>query len=220
MNKYVIIVAGGKGKRMHSETPKQFLQVAGTPLLMHTIKKFRNYNQDIKIILVLPSPFIDFWKSLCKRFEFLVEHELVEGGKSRFHSVKNGLKNVNQNSLVAIHDGVRPLVSTETIHRVFESAQETGNAIPVVKVNESLRQLNSDGSIPVDRKNYRLIQTPQAFLSRIILKAYKQDYQERFTDDATVIESFGVKVNFVEGNYENIKITRPADLKVAQALLK
>lgn len=220
MNKYVIIVAGGKGKRMRSETPKQFLQVAGKPLLMHTINKFRDYHFDIRIILVLPAPFIDFWKSLCKRFEFTTEHELVEGGKSRFHSVKNGLKKVEPSSLVAIHDGVRPLVSIETIHRVFDSAQEEGNAIPVVKISESLRQLNSNGSIPVSRQDYRLIQTPQAFHSEVIIEAYEQDYQDHFTDDATVIESQGISINFVDGNYENIKITRPADLTIAQALLK
>lgn len=205
---------------MHSETPKQFLHVAGKPLLMHTINRFAEYSDKINITLVLPSPFIDFWKSLCKRFDFDVEHRLIEGGDARFFSVKNGLREVAENSLVAIHDGVRPLVSQETIHRVFQAAEEKGNGIPVVKINESVRQLDEESSHPVNRKKYRLIQTPQGFHSSVILKAYEQEFREDFTDDATVVEALGIKMNLVEGNFENIKITRPVDLRIAEALLK
>ena len=220
MKKYVIIVAGGKGKRMHSETPKQFLHVAGKPVLMHTIRNFSDYDKDTIINLVLPSPFIDFWKSLCHRFDFTVPHSLIEGGDARFFSVRNGLQGVTSGSLVAVHDGVRPLVSFDTIQRVFKTAEKKGNAIPVVKVNESVRQLKKDASFPVNRQNYRLIQTPQCFQSEILLKAYRQEYREEFTDDATVVEALGETINLVEGNFENIKITRPSDLKIAEALLK
>ncbi len=220
MKKYVIIVAGGKGKRMHSETPKQFLHVAGRPVLMHTIRKFSDYDEDIVIHLVLPSPFIDFWKSLCHRFDFTIPHTVIEGGDSRFFSVRNGLKGIPVGCLVAVHDGVRPLVSFDTIKRVFKTAAKKGNAIPVVKVNESVRQLKEDTSFAVNRQNYRLIQTPQCFQSKILLKGYRQDYREEFTDDATVIETLGEKINLVEGNFENIKITRPSDLKIAESFLK
>lgn len=220
MNKHVIIVAGGVGKRMRSEIPKQFLNVAGKPLLIHTFESFINYSKDIQITLVLPEPFIDFWKSLCKKFDFEVEHTVVEGGKTRFNSVRNGLNGIEDNSLVAIHDGVRPLVSKETLNRVFKKAAETGNAIPVVKINESLRKINDDTSFSVNRREYRLIQTPQCFQAELIKQAYRQDYKEEFTDDATVVETMGIKINLVEGNIENIKITRPGDIKIATAFLK
>ena len=216
----MIIVAGGKGKRMHSNTPKQFLNVAGRPILMHTIQKFHRFSDGLKIILVLPEPFIDFWKSLCKRYEFNLDHELVVGGDTRYQSVYNGLKCVEKDSLVAIHDGVRPLVAEKTIEQTFKTAEEAGTAIPVVKINESVRKLDKDESNPVNRKSFRLVQTPQCFRSEIILKAYLQDYDESFTDDATVVEELGIQLKLVEGNYENIKITRPVDLKIASALLK
>ncbi len=206
---------------MHSETPKQFISVAGKPLLMHTLEAFAGYPEEIAIRLVLPGPFLDFWQSLCKRFDFTVAHELVEGGEVRFQSVKNGLKDIEPGCLVAIHDGVRPLVSQDTIHRVFKVAAEKGNAIPVVKVNESMRQLaGNEESRPANRQVYRLVQTPQCFRSELLLRAYQQEYREEFTDDATVLESMGEKINLVEGNYENIKITRPVDLRIAAAFLK
>jgi len=220
VNKHVIIVAGGVGKRMHSEIPKQFLNVAGKPVLIHTFESFINYSKDIQITLVLPEPFIDFWKSLCKKFNFEVEHTVVKGGKTRFNSVRNGLKIIEDDSLVAIHDGVRPLVSKETLNRVFKKASETGNAIPAVKINESLRKISDDASFSVNRREYRLIQTPQCFQSELIKQAYEQEYQEEFTDDATVVETMGIKINLVEGNIENIKITRPGDIKIATAFLK
>jgi 2-C-methyl-D-erythritol 4-phosphate cytidylyltransferase len=221
LKKYVIIVAAGRGKRMHSETPKQFLNVAGKPLLMHTVNAFADYPDDIGIKLVLSGPFLDFWQSLCKRFDFNVPHELIEGGEVRFQSVRNGLANIENNRLVAVHDGVRPLVSQETIQRVFQVAEEKGNAVPVVKINESIRHLNKEQhSHPVNRQHFRLVQTPQCFRSELLIKAYQQEYRKEFTDDATVLEAMGAQINLVEGNFENIKITRPADLKMASAFLK
>ncbi len=220
MDKHVIIVAGGIGKRMHSEIPKQFLNVAGKPILIHTFESFIKYSIDIQITLVLPEPYIDFWKSLCKRFNFETNHKVIEGGNTRFNSVQNGLIDIHNGGLVAIHDGVRPLVTKETLNRVFKKAEETGNAIPVVKINESIRKISNDNSFFVNRREYRLIQTPQCFHSELIKKAYQQDYKEEFTDDATVVEAMGIKINLVEGNMENIKITRPGDIKIAEAFLK
>ncbi|MBC8488661.1 MAG: 2-C-methyl-D-erythritol 4-phosphate cytidylyltransferase [Bacteroidetes bacterium] len=220
MKKKVIIVAGGQGKRMNTEIPKQFLNVARKPILMHTIEKFYSYADKIKIILVIPEPYFKFWRSLCNKFDFKIEHKLVAGGETRFNSVKNGLQEIYEPCVVAIHDGVRPLVSHETLSRVFSLAEENGNAIPVGKIYESMRQLETDNSFPVNREQFRMIQTPQCFHSDLIKKAYKQKYRKVFTDDATVVEAMGVKINLVEGNIENIKITRPVDLKFAEALLK
>ena len=216
----VIIVAGGLGKRMNSELPKQFLNIAGKPMLMHTLEKFRKYSDSVEIILVLPEPFFDFWKSMIKRYNFRLQHYLQKGGKERFFSVKNGLKLVGNDSVVAIHDGVRPLVDISTIKNVFKVASEKGNAIPAISVNQSMRMVNGLENRPVNRDNFRLIQTPQGFRSEIIIKAYEQKYQENFTDDATVVEAMGEKINLVRGNIENIKITRLSDLKIAGALLK
>jgi len=220
VEKHVIIVAGGVGKRMRTNIPKQFLNVAGKPILMHTFESLINYSKEIKITLVLPEPFIDFWKSLCKRFDFEVNHTVVKGGKTRFDSVINGLKEIENGGLVAIHDGVRPLVSKETLNRIFKKAEKTGNAIPAIKINEALRKINDDNSFFVNRREYRLIQTPQCFHAQLIKQAYQQDYKEEFTDDATVVEAMGIKINLVDGNNENIKITRPSDIKIAEAFLK
>jgi len=220
VEKHVIIVAGGVGKRMQSEIPKQFLNVAGRPVLIHTFERFINYSDDIKITLVLPEPYIDFWKSLCKRFTFEINHKVIKGGHVRFNSVRNGLKEIHNGGLVAIHDGVRPLVAKDTLNRVFKKAEESGNAIPAVKINESLRKINNENSFFVNRREYRLIQTPQCFHAELIKQAYQQDFKEEFTDDATVVEAMGIKINLVEGNRENIKITRPGDIKIAEAFLK
>ncbi|MCB2219755.1 MAG: 2-C-methyl-D-erythritol 4-phosphate cytidylyltransferase [Bacteroidetes bacterium] len=220
MDKYVIIVAGGKGKRMEAEIPKQFLQIAGRPVLMHTLQNIYNFDNALQIILVLPEPFIDFWKSLCKRFDFAIPHLVIKGGDTRFESVKCGLHEVRSDGMVGIHDGVRPLVSHATLHNVFNEAEKFGNAVPVVKVNESMRHISANSSIPVKRQDYRMIQTPQCFHSKLIKKAYEQKYREDFTDDATVVEALGEVIHLVDGNYENIKITRPGDLKFAEAYLK
>ncbi len=220
MRKQVIIVAGGKGKRMHAEIPKQFLNVSGKPILFYTLECFYNFSNEIELFLVLPEPYIDFWKSLSKKYELNIDHKVTAGGNSRYQSVKNGLKLVSGSSLVAIHDGVRPLVSNDTLKRVFEKAEKKGNAIPVLCLNESVRMLKGGESKPVERDKYRLVQTPQCFHSELIKKAYQQEYNDSFTDDATVVEALGVKINLVKGNPENIKITRPSDLKIAKALLK
>jgi len=216
----VIIVAGGVGRRMHTETPKQFLNISGKPILLHTIEKFYHFSNDAKIFVVLPKPFIEFWKSLCKKHNCSIDHTLVEGGETRFYSVKNGLKYISENSLVAVHDGVRPLVSDITLHNVIKKAQKKGNAIPVVKINESLRFIEAENSNPVNRHSYRLVQTPQCFQSELLINAYNQEFKESFTDDASVVEAFGETINLVDGNYENIKITRPVDLKYAEAFMK
>ena len=205
---------------MHAEIPKQFLNVSGKPILFYTLECFYNFSKQIELILVLPEPYIDFWKSLSKKFELNIDHKVTVGGNSRHQSVKNGLKLVSGSSLVAIHDGVRPLVTNDTLKRVFEKAEKKGNAIPVLRLNESVRMLNGEESKPVERDKYRLVQTPQCFHSELIKKAYHQKYSKSFTDDATVVEALGVKINLVKGNPENIKITRPGDLKIAEALLK
>lgn len=223
MHKYAIIVAGGKGERMGSDTPKQFLELAGKPILMHTIEKFKSTFPTIEIILALPENQIDFWKELCVLHTFnLSSHQLVCGGKTRFHSVKNALALVKQESIVAIHDGVRPLVSSETIIKSFNEAELKGNAIPSIGVIESLRHVSKqdDANKAVARSCYQLIQTPQCFTSALILKAYQQEFDESFTDDASVVEALGEKINLVEGNKENIKITSPIDLKIAEALFR
>jgi 2-C-methyl-D-erythritol 4-phosphate cytidylyltransferase len=220
MKKFVIIVAGGSGNRMHSDIPKQFINVNGKPILFYTLKCFDNYLKGIPIILVLPEPFIDYWKSITKKNDFAIDHQVTKGGQTRFHSVKNGLELITESAIVAIHDGVRPLVSKETLNRAFQKAEKEGNAIPSIAVTESMRRVEQDNSVYVNRDNYRMIQTPQCFHSELIKKAYEQVYKEEFTDDASVVEALGVKINLVEGNQENIKITRPADLKYAEALLK
>jgi 2-C-methyl-D-erythritol 4-phosphate cytidylyltransferase len=223
MHKYAIIVAGGKGERMGSDTPKQFLELAGKPILMHTIEKFKSTFPTIEIILALPENQVDFWKELCSLHTFDVNsHQLVFGGKTRFHSVKNALTLVKQDSIVAIHDGVRPLVSSETIKKCFNEAESKGNAIPSIDVIESLRHVSKqdNSNKAVARNCYQLIQTPQCFSSELILNAYKQEFDTSFTDDASVVEALGEKINLVEGNKDNIKITSQIDLKIAEALLK
>jgi 2-C-methyl-D-erythritol 4-phosphate cytidylyltransferase len=220
MELYVVIVAGGSGKRMGAEIPKQFLELAGRPVLMHTIERFKAFNDSIEIITVLPENQLRFWIEIQKKHSFTILHTLVKGGSNRFFSVRNGLKFVNTPGLVAIHDGVRPFVSIDTIKRCFEAAEKTGNAIPAISPNESLRILNEQGSIPVNRFHVKQIQTPQVFNAALIKKAYLQDYSSEFTDDATVLEKTGEKINLIEGNRENIKITTPEDLLISDALLK
>jgi len=221
MHKYAIIVAGGKGERMGSDTPKQFLELKGKPILMHTIEKFKSTFQDIEIILALPENQIDFWKELCCKYAFDVSsQQIVKGGQTRFHSVQNALKAVSTQGIVAIHDGVRPLVSKNTINTCFNEANEKGNAIPSIDVVESLRHVSKQDQTnhAVARSCYKLIQTPQCFNSELILRAYQQDFDTAFTDDASVVENLGKTIYLVEGNKENIKITSPVDLKIAEAL--
>lgn len=222
MHKYAIIVAGGKGERMGKGIPKQFLELKGKPILMHTIEKFKSTFQDIEIILALPENQIDFWEELCVLHHFpFSPKRVVKGGKTRFDSVQNALKLVTEKGIVGIHDGVRPLVSTETIINCFKTAEQKGNAIPVVDVVDSLRHVSKqDGTNnAVTRNCYKAVQTPQCFSSDLILKAYKQDFDDTFTDDASVVEKLGETIHLVIGNTENIKITTAQDLLLAEALL-
>ncbi|MFZ4401333.1 MAG: 2-C-methyl-D-erythritol 4-phosphate cytidylyltransferase [Bacteroidales bacterium] len=219
MQKTVIIVAGGNGQRMNSEIPKQFLEVSGKPILIHTIEKFYLYDDRIQIILVLPSKHISIWEKLVEKYNFNIKVKIAFGGETRFQSVKNGLDLVEK-GIVAIHDAVRPLVSLDTIERAFETALLKGNAIPAISVNDSLRIIDNSGSKILNRNLIKLIQTPQCFEVRTLKKAYAQEFDENFTDDASVLEKSGKKINLIEGNKENIKITFAADLLIAKALLK
>lgn len=219
MNQYVVIVAGGSGKRMGMDTPKQFLELSGRPVLMHTIERFREFDPSIEIITVLPENQLRFWNDLKNKYSFDIPHTMVKGGSKRFISVKHGLEFVNSPGLVAIHDGVRPLVRLETIKRCFEAAAKYGNAVPVVSPADSLRMEAGENNSPINRMEVKQIQTPQVFDVGKIKKAYLQDFDPSFTDDATVLEKMGEKIHLVEGNRENIKITNPEDLFIAQTLL-
>lgn len=221
MEKYAIIVAGGKGLRMGGEVPKQFLPVAGLPVLMRTIKRFHAYDPTLKIILVLPKEQQAYWQRLCEEYQFTDDYQLANGGATRFQSSKNGLQLIpdNADGYVAIHDGVRPFVSIDTILRCFEATLTSQAVIPVLNVNDTLRHISQDGSGEnVQRSEYRLVQTPQVFDISLVKRAYQQEENDCFTDDASVVESLGQKVEMVEGNRENIKLTTPFDLKVAEVI--
>jgi len=216
--KYAVIVAGGSGKRMGNDIPKQFIEVAGKPILMHTINQFYNNDNEVQIICVLPTNQHKLWYELVDRYNFTIKHQVTKGGAERFYSVINGLKMITQNSLIAIHDGVRPLVSSDTITKCFDLAAEKGTAIPVLQATESIRKVDNNKNQAVNRSKFFMVQTPQVFQSEILLEAYKQEYDSNFTDDASVVEKSGFDIHLVEGNVENIKITRPIDLKIAEAL--
>ena len=218
MKKYIIIVAGGSGSRMGSATPKQFLELLGLPILMHTLKKFQQTVVGGEIILALREKEQSTWQSLCEKHQFDVPHQIVNGGESRFHSVQNALQKVKEKSIVAIHDGVRPLVSETVINNCIQSAEKFGAAIPTLPMQDSIRKISDNGSKIADRGQFVLVQTPQCFQSEVILKAYQQEYQNSFTDDASVVEQFGHNIYLLEGNKENIKITTAEDLKIAKVL--
>ncbi len=219
MKKYALIVAGGKGLRMGADLPKQFLELAGLPVLMHTIKAFRQV-EDIHINLVLPLDHMEYWATLCKFHQFSIPHQLIEGGASRFQSVKNGLAGIPKDALVAIHDGVRPLVSTQVINDGFLTATEKGNAIAVVPLKDSLRKQEFEKNFAVNRANYFLVQTPQTFHSNSIQEAYEAAADDNFTDDASVLEAQNKTIHLIPGDYKNIKITTPEDLLIAEAFLR
>jgi len=218
MKKYAIIVAGGSGTRMGSEVPKQFLILAGKPILMHTILKFKSEVDEI--IVVLPQNQFDYWSDLCVEYSFLESIKIVAGGKSRFESVKNGLNTIAENGIVAVHDAVRPFVNQAIIKEAFDVAIEKGNAVVSVLLNDSIREVNEFGNKSVDRTCYRLIQTPQCFEVNFLKTAYEQEEKSTFTDDASVVESIGAKINLTQGSYDNIKITTPSDLVIGEAILK
>lgn len=220
LKKFALIVAGGSGSRMKSDAPKQFLEVAGKPILMHTIEAFFCFDRTIEFILVLPENEQARWKELCTDFNFTVSHRIAAGGRTRFESVKNGLDLIGEDGIVFIHDGVRPLVSQQTLQNCLVATLEKGNALPVVPVSESVRYVDENGNRALDRSKYFLVQTPQTFRAADIKKAYKQTYSELFTDDASVLESMGLKIYTVAGNRENIKITFPEDLQITEFLIK
>lgn len=245
MKKYAIIVAGGSGTRMQTDIPKQFLLLAKKPILMHTLQQFERYSTEninikgnnaaekLEIIVVLPQKQISFWEELCKKHQFNTPHTIIAGGKSRYQSVKNGLNSIkiernfndaedNTNAVVAIHDGVRPLVSVSVIAQSFEMAQSKGNAVVCVPLKDSIRQVNSvnNTSQAMNRADFRLIQTPQTFQLNQIKKAYLLPETPDLTDDSSIAEKAGFEIHLLEGNYQNIKITTPEDLIFAETLLR
>ena len=219
---YVIVVAGGKGLRMGSDIPKQFLPISGKPVLMRTLERFHEYSAELQIILVLPETQQDYWHGLCKEYHFQVEYLLANGGQTRFHSVQNGLAQVPDDAegVVGVHDGVRPFPSVDVIRNCFETARTAKAVIPVIPVVETVRHLEGDSSVTVPRGDYRLVQTPQTFDIQLLKEANRQPYHDGFTDDASVVESYGHSITLVEGNRENIKITTPYDIIVAEALCR
>lgn len=218
MTRTALIVAGGKGLRMGSDLPKQFLPIAGKPVLMHTLEAFYRFDEGINILLVLPTEQQAFWRELCHKHQFSIAHTIVDGGETRFHSVQNGLKYV-ESGLVGVHDGVRPFVSQQVIERCYHLAAEKKAVIPVVDVVETVRHLTGRGSETVNRSDYKLVQTPQVFEVELLKQAYAQPYTPSFTDDASVVEAMGTPVYLAEGNRENIKITTPFDLKISSVLV-
>lgn len=217
---YAIIVAGGTGSRMQHDLPKQFIKLAGKPILMHTIERFYTYNPRIRIVVVLPEDQLEVWKELCQQHAFNIFHLTVKGGSTRFGSVKNGLGLVQGEALVAVHDGVRPFVTAAIIEQAFRVAEEKGNAVVAVSPKDSIRELTQEGSHSVPRGNYKLVQTPQCFKASLLRRAYEQQEQDWFTDDASVVELLGEGIALVEGSYRNIKITTPEDMVLAEAFVK
>ncbi|HEX6226844.1 MAG TPA: 2-C-methyl-D-erythritol 4-phosphate cytidylyltransferase [Chryseolinea sp.] len=219
-SEYALIVAGGKGTRINSKTPKQFLELNGLPVLMHTVMAFDRYSRHITIILVLPEDDLQTWQSLCAQHKFERPLILQRGGETRFQSVKNGLQKIEGDGLVAIHDGVRPLVTEEIIANSFRIAAVRQSAIAAMPLKESIRMVDYDNSKAVDRSKYRLIQTPQTFRVSLIRQAYEMKENLSLTDDASVAENSGHTISLFEGSYENVKITTTEDLVIADALLK
>jgi 4-diphosphocytidyl-2-methyl-D-erithritol synthase len=221
MKRYAIVVAGGNGMRMGAHTPKQFLVIGRKPILMHTIQQFFIFDPSIKIIVVLPNDQIKHWESLCEQYNFNVQHQITFGGSTRFHSVKNGLALIKEtDALVAIHDGVRPFVAIRTLSNCYQMAAKLGNSIPVIEAFESVRLSDDEGNRAIDRNTVKLVQTPQVFIFDQLAKAYTQPQQPFFTDDASVVEEAGFEIHLTDGNRENIKITTPFDLKIAEMLLQ
>jgi 2-C-methyl-D-erythritol 4-phosphate cytidylyltransferase len=220
MRKSVILVAGGNGTRMGTDLPKQFLELEEYPVLMWSILCFLEYDPEISVVVVLPESQINYWKELCHKFNFSYQHQVAKGGETRFHSVRNGIESLTETDLVAIHDGVRPLVSRQTIENCFRQAASSGAAIPALPVNETLRRGSLEQSLTVDRNIYFVVQTPQVFKYPLLKKSYLQVWDPSFTDDASVVEKHGYPVTMVPGNRENLKITHIEDLIIATAYIK
>jgi 2-C-methyl-D-erythritol 4-phosphate cytidylyltransferase len=219
MQKYAVIVAGGSGKRMNSALPKQFMMLRDKPVLYYTLQTFLHSYPDLQIILVLPLEYIDLGKEIIDGYFDSSRIRIVTGGDSRFHSVQNGLSLIEEESIIFVHDGVRCLVTPQLIHRCYMQALETGSAIPTLISKDSVRVETEEGNEPLDRNKVHLVQTPQTFHSKLLLPAFQIDFKERFTDEATVVEAFGLKVSLVEGEETNIKLTRPMDLFLAERIL-
>jgi 2-C-methyl-D-erythritol 4-phosphate cytidylyltransferase len=219
MNKYAIIVAGGSGSRMGGTLPKQFMLLKNKPVLYYTLKAFSEAYADLQIILVLPADYIDMGQEIIDAYFDKDRIRITAGGDTRFQSVKNGLALVEEEAIIFVHDGVRCLLSKELIHRCYLQAVATGTAIPAVVSKDSIRLLTEEGNETFDRNNVMLIQTPQTFHSKILLPAFQIDYKDKFTDEATVVEAYGLKVSLVEGEENNIKITTPVDLLIAEKII-
>ncbi|HYO22791.1 MAG TPA: 2-C-methyl-D-erythritol 4-phosphate cytidylyltransferase [Flavisolibacter sp.] len=222
MKKYAIIVAGGSGKRMGTAVPKQFLMLHGKPVLYYTIKTFLEAYEDLQLILVLPEEYTDLGREIIDAIYDYERIQITAGGETRFHSVQNGLRLVHGDAIIFVHDAVRCLATADLIHRCHEHALQMGSAVPVTMSRDSVRLLNeelNDNEV-LDRNKVVLVQTPQTFHSRILLPAFEIDFKERFTDEATVVEAYGLKISLLEGEENNIKITRPVDLLIAEKLLE
>jgi 2-C-methyl-D-erythritol 4-phosphate cytidylyltransferase len=219
MKKIAIIVAGGTGTRMKGMIPKQFIEINNKPVIIYSFEAFYQYDDTIQFIIALHADYYSLWGKIISKYPVFSRHTIVPGGETRFHSVLNALKIINEDSLVAVHDAVRPLVSKETVSRCFKTAETNGCAVPCLEINESMREITSTGTRTVNRNKLRTIQTPQVYRSDILKKAYEQKYRIGFTDDATVVEKAGYRIALVEGNRENIKITTKEDLILVETLL-
>ncbi|MES2268853.1 MAG: 2-C-methyl-D-erythritol 4-phosphate cytidylyltransferase [Bacteroidota bacterium] len=219
-SKFVVIVAGGSGSRMQSALPKQFIELCGEPVLMHTIRAFKRSISSPQIILALHTSYHDLWGQLCSKHNFTIQHTVIAGGETRFHSVKNAVDTIDDaDALIAVHDAVRPLVSTTIIDEAYQCAYDNSTAVTAVKSRDSIRQVTNGTSASLNRDNIYLVQTPQTFSAAILKKAYEQPYADHFTDDASVVEQSGVAITLIEGSYSNIKITFPEDITIAEALI-
>ena len=219
MQKSVIITAGGIGKRMGSELPKQFLVLGGKPVLVHTLELFFKYDPNIEIILTLPNEWRGYWETVIDKYYCRVPHIVVNGGEERYHSIQNALKQCS-GSFIAVHDGVRPFVSFETLERCFSALNQHEAVVPVLRLKESIRQTSENSTNAVDRSNYRLVHTPQCFRAEVLHKAYEQSYHDKVTDDACLVEEIGYTIHLVESNEENMKLTTPFDFLIAETIIQ
>ncbi|RZL61425.1 MAG: 2-C-methyl-D-erythritol 4-phosphate cytidylyltransferase [Pedobacter sp.] len=219
MKYYAVIVAGGSGNRMQTETPKQFLLLNNLPVLMHTIKAFAQSDSQPKILVVLHTDQHNYWRRLCNEFNFNIPHEIIAGGSERFNSVQNAIKTIKEDCFVAIHDAVRPLISKQLIDYSYKQATELGNVVVAVQSSDSVRLLKNGETSAIKRNEVYLVQTPQVFDLSVLRSAYEQDFELAFTDDASVVEALGEKINIIEGERNNIKITYPIDLELAEMLI-
>lgn len=219
MKKYAVIVAGGSGTRMESDLPKQFILLKDKPVLYYSLKIFLEAYDDLQVILVLPVDHTDMGQEIIDAYFDKDRIRITAGGDTRFQSVKNGLALTEDDSIIFVHDAVRCLLTTDLIHRCYDQAVETGSAIPVIASKDSVRLLSEEGSDAMDRNKVMLVQTPQTFHSKILLPAFQIDYKDKFTDEATVVEAFGLKLSLVEGEENNLKLTRPVDLLIAESII-